>query len=96
MMFKTISATLLAMSVLTAPVLAATSGKTDAAPVTKQAPVKTGSKTSAKPGVLNANASMASHHTRHHKHYRHLSQHKAHKAHTKLSFRQAKPVSKRG
>jgi hypothetical protein len=95
-MFKTISAALLAVSVLAAPAFAATSGKTDAAPVTKQAPVKTSSK--AKAGVLNANAKMGSHHTRHHKHYRHLSQHKPGtlKTHTKVSAKQVKPVSKRG
>ena len=36
-MFKRISAALLAVSVLAAPALAATSGKTDQAPVTTQA-----------------------------------------------------------
>jgi len=97
-MFKTISAALLAMSVLAAPALAATSGKTDILPATKQAQVKTGSKIGVKPRVLNASAKMDGHHTRHHKHYRHLSQHKAGtlKTHTKISLKQAKSVSKRG
>jgi hypothetical protein len=96
-MLKTISAALLAVSVLAAPALAATSGKADPAAVTKQAPVKATSKT-AKSSVLNANAKMGAHHTRHYKHYRHLSQHKAGtpKTHTKVSAKQAKPVSKRG
>jgi hypothetical protein len=95
-MFKTISAALLAVSVLAAPALAATSGKADTAPVTKQAPMKTSSKTGAKSSVLNANAKMGTHHTRHHKHYRHLSQHKAGKTHTKVSAGHATPVNKRG
>jgi hypothetical protein len=99
-MLKTISTALLAVSVLAAPALAATSGKTGthAASVTKQAPMKTSSKTGAKAGLLNANAKMGSHQARHHKHYRHLSQHKPGtlKTHTKVSATQAKPVSKRG
>ncbi len=97
-MLKTISAALLAVSVLAAPALAATSGKTDVTAVTKQAPTKTSSKSGLKSGVLNANAKMDSHHTKHHKHYRHLSQHKGGtlKTHTKVSAKQVKPVSKRG
>ena len=90
-MFKTISAALLAVSVLAAPALAATSGKTNEAPVTKQAPIKT--------GVLNANAKMGGHHKSHVKHHRHHRSHKkmsAHKTHTKVSFKQAKPATKRG
>jgi hypothetical protein len=101
-MFKTISAALLAVSVLAAPALAANSGKTDAAPVTKQAPAKATEKatdkTAVKPGVLNANAKMGSHHTSHHKAHKHHRSHKmsAHKTHTKVSLKQVKPVSKRG
>jgi hypothetical protein len=102
-MFKTISAALLAVSVLAAPALAATSGKTDTSPVTKQAPVKTSNansaKTAVKPGVLNANAKMGGHHASHHKAHKHHRSHKkmsAHKTHTKVSLKQVKPVSKRG
>ena len=56
-MLKTISAALLAVSVLAAPALAAGTGKTTQAPVTKAAQVK--------PSVLNANAKMGRHHVRH-------------------------------
>lgn len=67
-MFKTISAALLAVSVLAAPALAAgpgTSGRAAPAPVIKAAPF------SAK--VLNANARWGRHHHhhRHHFHHRH-------------------------
>jgi hypothetical protein len=105
-MFKTISAALLAVSVLAAPALAATSGKTDEAPLTKQAPVKTTAKTTAKtgikPNVLNANAKMGGHHSSHLRHYQHhsaRSHHKkvaTHKTHTKVSLKQAKASTKRG
>jgi hypothetical protein len=103
-MFKTISAALLAVSVLAAPALAASSGKTDAAPVTKQAPAKTTEKTTdktaIKPGVANANAKMSGHHMSHHKLHQSrkvgaLKTH-SHKTHTKVSLKQVKPVSKRG
>jgi hypothetical protein len=100
-MFKRISAALLAVSVLAAPAFAATTGKTNQAPVTKQAPVKananTGLKT--KTNVLNANAKMGGHHSRHHaKHHRHHRNHKmgALKTHTKVSYRHSKPATKRG
>jgi hypothetical protein len=101
-MLKTISAALLAVSVLAAPALAATSGKTNAAPAPKQTPVttsdKTTDKTAIKPGVANANAKMSGHHVSHHKVHR---SHKAMgatktKSHGKVSFKQTKPVSKRG
>ena len=62
-MFKTISAALLAVSVLAAPAMAAS--RTSHAPVIKTAHVKH--------SVLNANAKMVRHH---HKHVRH---HQAHK-----------------
>jgi hypothetical protein len=102
-MLKRISAALLAVSVLAAPALAATSGKTNEAPLTKSAPVKTSDKTDVKGGikssVLNANAKMGGHHKSHHKHVRHHRHHKkmgAIKSHTKVSFKQAKPATKRG
>jgi hypothetical protein len=74
-MFKTISAALLAVSVLAAPSLAAapgTPGKIAHAPVIKTAPF------SAK--VLNANARWGGHHHhhRHPFHYRHHGHHNRH------------------
>lgn len=63
-MLKTISAALLAVSVLAAPAFAATSGQT--------APVKAAA---ARTGVLNAQASMGRHHvSHHHHHHRHHHQ----------------------
>ena len=78
-MLKTISAALLAVSVLAAPALAATADKTTQAPATKttQAPV---AKTTTAPvikaeptksKVLNANARMGRHHHKFHRHHRH-------------------------
>jgi hypothetical protein len=87
-MFKTISAALLAVSVLAAPALAATSGKIKEAPVIKSVPVKA--------SVLNANARMEhGHHHRHYRHYRHHRHVGAIKTHTKVSFKQAKPSTRR-
>ena len=60
-MLKTISAALLAVSVLAAPAMAAT--KTVKAPATKTMQVK--------PSVLKANARMGHHHHRHGHHHRH-------------------------
>lgn len=62
-MFKTISAALLAVSVLAAPAMAA--GRTPHAPAIKTTHVKH--------SVLNANAKMSRHH---HKHVRHHHAHK--------------------
>jgi hypothetical protein len=61
-MLKTISAALLAISVLAAPALAAEAGKNTQAPVIKAVQVKT--------SVLNANAKMGRHHHRHFRHHR--------------------------
>jgi hypothetical protein len=61
-MLKTISAALLAISVLAAPAMAGGTGKTVHAPVIKAVQVKT--------GVLNANARMGRHHHRHFGHHR--------------------------
>ena len=63
-MLKTISAALLAVSVLAAPALAATAGKTAQTPVVKSEQVK--------PNVLKANAKMGRHH------YKHMSRHHRH------------------
>jgi hypothetical protein len=99
-MFKRISAALLAVSVLAAPAFAATTGKTDQAPVTKQAPVKTNANTAPKTNAVNANAKMGGHHGKRHyaEHRRHHRHHKvvALKTHTKVSYKQAKPATKRG
>lgn len=58
-MLKTISAALLAVSVLAAPAMAA--GRTPHAPAIKAAHVKQ--------NVLNANAKMGSHHVKHVRHH---------------------------
>jgi hypothetical protein len=68
-MIKTISAALLAVSVLAAPAMAGTAkNATHAAPVIKSAQLK--------PGVLNANAKMGRHHHRHGHHHRHYRTHR--------------------
>ena len=96
-MMKTISAALLAVSVLAAPAFAATSGKTAQAPVTKSAQAKIAGKTSVKPNVLNANAKMGHRHASHYKHHRHHAKKiGALKTHTKISSRHAAPTIKRG
>jgi hypothetical protein len=64
-MIKTIAAALLAVSVLAAPALAASSAKTATAPVVKTE--------QSKANFLNANAKMGRHH---HKHYRQQRHHK--------------------
>jgi hypothetical protein len=75
-MLKTISAALLAISVLAAPAMAASTAKTAPAPIAKttaakttQAPVIKSVK--AKPSVMNANARMGRHHHRFHRYHRH-------------------------
>jgi hypothetical protein len=100
-MLKTISAALLAVSVIAAPAFAAGQNKAAQAPVSKtaQAPLaqtanpnaKVDTKSNAKPGVLNANAKMGRHHHKHYRHHRHHKKMGALKAHTKMSF---KPVTK--
>jgi hypothetical protein len=92
-MLKTISAVLLAVSVLAAPALAATPAKnatrTAQAPAIKAEPVRL------KPSVRNANAHMG----RHHAHYRHHHFHKhmgALKTHQKISVKHAPSAVKRG
>jgi len=67
-MLKTISAALLAVSVLAAPAMAAGAGKTMQAPAIKAVQVKA--------SVLNAKASMDRHHHRHYRHFRHHHLHK--------------------
>jgi len=111
-MLKTISAALLAISVLAAPAMAASAAKNTAtatpAPIAKtQAPVIKSAK--AKPGVMNANARMGRHHHRfhryhrhhrfHHRFHRHFHRHMgAIKAHqfSKVSVKHVTPALKRG
>ena len=74
-MLKTISAALLAVSVLAAPAFAAGSGKSNTAPVIKAQHVST--------KVLNANARMGRHHHKHfrsHRHHKHIGMLKTHAA----------------
>jgi hypothetical protein len=88
-MLKTISAALLAVSVLAAPVLAAT-GNTTKAPIIKTERVK--------PSVLNANARMDSHHVRHHRHHRfheRIGALKMHKS-SKVAVKHVTHTAKRG
>ena len=68
-MIKTISAALLAVSVLAAPAMAGTARH--AAPAAKSVQLK--------PGVLNANANMGRHHHRHGYHHRHHGHHRHHR-----------------
>jgi hypothetical protein len=67
-MLKTISAALLAASVLVvAPAMAAGPGRTSHAPVIKSVQLK--------PSVLNANARMGRHHHRHYHHHNRFHRH---------------------
>ena len=87
-MFKTISAALLAVSVLAAPAMAA--GRTPHAPAIKTAQVKH--------SVLNANAKMGRHHHQHHLyHYAHkrIGTLKKHQF-SKITIKHATPATKRG
>jgi hypothetical protein len=93
-MLKTISAALVAISVLAAPALAGTPGKTAQAPVNKttQAPVI---KADGKSKALNANARMDRHHKhyRHHRHHKHIGMHKTHAKH--IAVKHVTPAAKR-
>lgn len=96
-MLKTISAALLAVSMIAAPALAATATKSATAPVAKTAtaPVIKAEQTKSKK-VLNANARMGHHvkHVRHHRHHKHMGMQKTH-ASPKLAVKHIAPV-KRG
>jgi hypothetical protein len=100
-MFKTISAALLAVSVLAAPALAATSGKTSAATSNKtsQAPVIKAEQAKSKvqnAKVLNANAKMGHHRQyRHHRHHKHMGALKTH-ASPKFAIKPVTTSAKRG
>ena len=69
-MLKTISAALLAISVIAAPAFAADAAKTTPAPVAKTTQAPAIKAVTAKPAVMNANAKMARHHHRFHRHHR--------------------------
>lgn len=97
-MLKTISAALVAVSVLAAPALAGAPGKTAQAPVNKtaQAPVIKAEQGKAK--VLNANARMGRlhhKHFRHHRHHKHIGMHKTH-ATPNVAVKHIAPTAKRG
>ena len=108
-MLKTISAALLAVSVLAAPAMAASSDKTAQAPATKSVQVKPSvlnakqakpnalSAKQVKPNALNANAKMGRHH-RHHSHHRSHKKMTALKTHqvSKATIKHVTPASKRG
>ena len=109
-MLKTISAALLAVSVIAAPALAAEtakdSGKAVQAPAAKtvQAPAtKTDTKAAVikpaqtKPSAMNAKAEMRNHakHHRHHRSHKKMSSLKTHKV-SKASIKQVVPTTKRG
>jgi hypothetical protein len=88
-MLKTISAALLAVSVIAAPAMAANSDKTAQAPAAKTKQLK--------PSALNANAKMGDHHKhfRHHHSHRHMSALKTHKI-SKVTIKHPGPATKRG
>ena len=100
-MLKTISAALLAVSVIAAPALAAETGKTAQAPATKTTqapPAKTtpapvAKATQTKPSAINANAQMGRHHVKHHRHYKKMG---VIKSHSKVGFKHVAPATKRG
>jgi hypothetical protein len=99
-MLKTISAALVAVSVLAAPALAGAPGKTTQtpaikAPVTKtmQAPVIKADASKSK--LLNANAHMGRHHHQHVRHHKHMGVLKTHAA-PKFAVKHVTPAPKRG
>ena len=101
-MLKTISAALLAVSVLAAPALAAGQATKEATRTvqtkTAQTPVIKAEQVKTKPGVLNANARMGRHHVRHASHHRfhkHFGSLKSHKF-SRVSTKHIAPATKRG
>jgi hypothetical protein len=100
-MLKTISAALLAVSVLAAPALAAGTGITAQAPVTKSAVTNKSAvtkSTSVKPSALNANAKMGRHHVKHSRHHRFHKKMAVGKAHqsSKIAVKHVTHPAKRG
>jgi hypothetical protein len=95
-MLKTISASLLALSVLAAPALAANQSKATQAPANKTEQVKQVQQ--AKPKALNANARMGHHHVRHVRHqsfHKHMGALKTQKL-SRVSIKHVAPTAKRG
>jgi hypothetical protein len=92
-MLKTISAALVAVSVLAAPALAGTPGKTTQAPVNKTTPAPAAKAEPGKAKVVNANAKMSHKHYRHHRHHKHIGLHKAHAKH--IAVKHVTPAAKR-
>src|SRR5438445_12090763 len=97
-MLKTISAALLAVSVVAAPVMAAGSSKTTQAPAAKAAQVKPKADAQVKPNALNANAKMGRHHVKHVRHHRAPKKMSALKTHqvSKATIKHVAPATKRG
>jgi flagellar basal body-associated protein FliL len=95
-MLKTISAALLAASIVAAPVMAAGSSKTTQAPAAKAAQVKPNAQIKP-PNAVNANAKMGRHHVKHARHHRTRKKMSAVKTHqsSKATLKQA-PATKRG
>jgi hypothetical protein len=97
-MLKTISAALIAVSVLAAPAMAAGIVKTTPAPVAKTAQAPAINAVKAKPSVSNANARMSRHHHRFHRHHRfheHVGANKPHQF-SKVTVKHVKTAIKRG
>lgn len=103
-MLKTISAALLAASVIAAPALAAGSGKSTEAPKSTQAPAPADKAAQVKPtaqvkpNALNANAKMGRHHVkqiRHHRGHKKMSAIKTHRV-SKATIKHVAPATKRG
>ena len=94
-MLKTISAVLVAVSVLAAPAPAGTPGKTAQAPVNKTAQAPAVKAEQGKTKMLNANAKMDRHHKhyRHHRHDKHIGLHKTHAKH--IAVKHVTPAAKR-
>jgi hypothetical protein len=110
-MLKTISAALLAISVIAAPAMATgiakttPAGKTTPAPVAKTAQAPAINAVKAKPNAMNANAKMGRHHHHFYRHHRfhkpahrHFHKHVGAKPHqfSKVTVKHVKTAIKRG
>ena len=92
-MLKTISAALVAVSVLAAPALAGMPGKSAQTPVNKTAQAPAVKAEPGKARLLNANARMDRHH-KHYRHHKHIGLHKTHAKH--IAIKHVTPSAKRG
>ena len=92
-MLKTISAALVAVSVLAAPALAGMPGKSAQTPVNKTARAPAVKAEPGKARLLNANARMDRHH-KHYRHHKHIGLHKTHAKH--IAIKHVTPSAKRG